>query len=329
MSLAPSLYASADGLLSAAQRVVLVTHINPDGDAIGTLLGVGNWVRGLGKQVVCAVDGGVPSFLDFLPQAQSVLKQLDASAGHFDLCIMLDCADDQRAGKVGEYALAHTQALINLDHHATNPRFGTVALVDETTASAAEVATEWILAGTSPLSFESATPLLTGIITDTQGFATSATKPRTLALAQALMEAGAPLGAIIGRTLRSHTYAEFLLWREIFPSVRLEGRVLSAVVSLESAKRAGFEKPDDAGLVGWLNEMNEAAVVVIFKQIDEQTTRLSLRCKEGYDVAQVAAQFGGGGHVQAAGASFSGSLEQARAAVMPLLQRVVAQGDAS
>ncbi len=127
----------ADALVKAAHHVVLVTHIKPDSDAIGSLLGLAWALRQLGKDVVAAVDDGVPSFLRFLPGADEVQYALNDIAP--DLVIALDCGDETRMGQVGAVATANGAAIINLDHHITNNLFGHVNLVDTRTVAAPKV----------------------------------------------------------------------------------------------------------------------------------------------------------------------------------------------
>lgn len=315
---------SADHLLAEANTVVIVTHIKPDGDAIGSLLGLANAIRAMGKTVTCAVDEGVPLFLKFLPGAELVRDTL--TEGTFDLAIFTDVADDKRAGKVGEYALSHSATVINVDHHPTNPLFGTVALVNPTAVSATEVVFDWWEHRRLSYGREVSLALLTGLVTDTVGFRVSSTSPRTLEIAMYLMQRGASLTEVTARTLESMTGQEFALWKRIMDTAELSHRIASATVTLADAKAVGMTDTTDAGFVQFLVNIDDAMIGVVFKERVNGEVSLSMRAKRGYDVAWVASQLGGGGHIQAAGATIQGTLEEVRARVVPLLRQAVAKG---
>jgi len=314
----------ATRMIAAARRVLVVTHVAPDGDAIGSLMGLSHLLRAQGRDVTLAVDEGVPAYLSFLAGADTVQAQL--TQGQWDVLVMVDCADAERAGEVGRYAQAHSAQLINVDHHPTNPMFGTARLVLPAACSTAEVIYLWAVQADWPIQADAAQALLTGLVTDTLGFRTSAVVPQTLHIAQILMEAGASLSAIMAHTLDSRSYQEVRAWQAIMPTISLEGQVIYAEASLASAEGYGLAKVEDGGIVQWLNQVNEAMIAAVFKEKEPQMIRVSLRCKRGYNVSDVAKQFGGGGHVQAAGLTFQGTLAEAKAAILPLLHEAAARG---
>ncbi len=310
--------------LLAAERIVVVSHPSPDGDAIGSLLGMTNQLRALGKDVTCAVDKGVPEFLQFLPGAETVLPSLES--GDWDLMVFVDAGDIDRAGEVGAYALAHTQRIINIDHHPTNPRFGDVALVVPESPSAAEIICElWERVGLTDYGPNVAVPLLTGMVTDTLGFRTSSTTPRTLELAMKLMQRGASLTEITARTLDVMEADELELWKRVLPRVVVEDQLAYVSVRAEDVAAVGLDDTTDAGLVQFLVRVSQVMVACVLKEYEDEV-RLSLRAKRGYDVASVAKSLGGGGHLQASGATLHMSLAEAEALVLPLVRDVVRKG---
>ncbi|HVU10756.1 MAG TPA: bifunctional oligoribonuclease/PAP phosphatase NrnA [Phototrophicaceae bacterium] len=315
----------ATAAVDQAKSILLVTHLNPDGDAIGSLLGLANALRERGSAVTTlAVDKGVPNYLKFLPGSDQVVPTLDSGA--WDLMISLDSSDEERSGVVGAYGRAHSKFVINLDHHPTNTLFGNLVLLIPDAVSATQVVLQWLEQMGQPLSKASAVPLLTGLVTDTQGFRTSNVRPETLGFAQKLMQAGASLTEITQRTLASTPYQNIQLWKYVLPSVELNDGVISAVVTQEDAKKAGLVDVSDAGLVEFLVTANEAMISVVFKETSDGRIELGFRCKPGYDVSKVALSLGGGGHKQASGATIPGPLEAAKARVLPLLHEAYQQG---
>ena len=317
---------AASQAVDAATSIIVVTHVSPDGDAIGSLLGLTNALNERGKSVDYAVDGGVPGYLNFLPGASQVQDKL--KKGKWDLFISVDASDEERTGAAGEYARAHSQQTINLDHHPTNTYFGDIYLVMPNAVSATEVIYHWLQYLNHALTAEVATPLLAGLATDTLGFRTSNVTPETLHIATQLMAAGAPLPEIMARTLESKPYRTVELWKHALETVALHDQVVEAVVSQSALKAAGLDEVTDGGLVGLLSKVNEARVSVVFKELEDGRVEISLRSKPGYDVAEVAFSVGGGGHKQASGATIDGPIEAARERILPLLHQVAANGPA-
>ncbi len=307
-----------------ADSILIVTHLKPDGDAIGSLLGLAISLREMGKRVDAAVDGGVPLYLRFIPQQSTVIT--DLAQGQWDLMISVDASDEERTGEVGKYGRAHSTTVINLDHHATNTYFGNLHLVVPEAVSASEVVFDWLLRFEHPVSAEAATALLTGLVTDTLAFRTSHVVPRTLAVAHQLMLAGGSLVDIINRTMVSKPLSDILLWKQAFPSVEYSEGIISAVVTPANIQAVGLAEMSDAGLVSMLVGADEVHIAIVFKVQTNNSVEISMRSKVGYDVAAVAFALGGGGHKPAAGATVMGTLEEVKAQVMPMLQNVVMQG---
>ncbi len=316
---------SASAAIQSAERILVVTHLSPDGDAIGSLLGITNALRTMGKSVDCAVDEGNLDYLGFLPGAE--LIQAELKSGDWDLMISVDASDEERTGKAGIYGREHAPKVINLDHHPTNTLFGDIHLIDPVAVSATQVIFDWLIAMDFPLTKEIAAPLLTGLITDTLGLRTNNVTERTLEIAQALMKAGASLTEITQRTLDNKSFQQVSLWKYALATVELhEAGVVVAEVKQEDLKRSGLRDMTDAGLVSFLISVDEAMISVVFKEDQDDTVKLSLRAKPGFDVSKVALEFGGGGHTLASGATIPGNLEEARKKVLPKVIIAARQG---
>lgn len=325
MTISKTEWSKSTRLVDEAERILIVTHLSPDGDALGSLLGLGNALRVLGKTVDLALDDGVPDFLEFLPGADTVKSKL--TVGEWDVMISVDASDEVRTGKVGEFGRSRSKKVINLDHHGTNTLFGDVIMVNSLAVSASEVIFRWLEEMDFAFTSAVATPLLTGLVTDTLGFRTSNVTADTLAIAQTLMENGASLTEITERTLDTKSFLVVNLWKTAMATVELhEGGVVAANVTQQALKKAGLHEMTDGGLVGFLIKVNEAMISVVFKELADNKIELSLRSKPGFDVGSVAFALGGGGHTQAAGATIEGPLEEARKRVLPLLTQAAKKG---
>ena len=217
----------ASAAVASANSILVVTHVNPDGDAIGSMMGLVTALRASGKSVDAAVDDGVPNYLRFIPHSETAYAKI--TTGKWDLMISTDASDEERTGMVGAYGRNHAKQVINLDHHVTNVLFGDIYLVDVEAVSASEIVYQWLvhmnLFGESR---DVALPLLTGLVTDTLGFRTSNVKGKTLGIAQQLMQAGASLTEVTARTLDSKPFQVMKLWGEALQSVELVDQIVGS-----------------------------------------------------------------------------------------------------
>lgn len=307
-------------LIRSASHPLLVCHISPDGDAVGSLVGLGQGLRYLGLHPVLVSPEPLPSGLRYIPGSEEVVQ---STAAPFDLVISLDCSDLERLGQVTRFEGFSRVPLINIDHHLTNIYFGDVNLVDIYATSTAEIVLRLLDHLAVPLDEKLATCLLAGIVTDTRGFRTSNVTIQTMEAATRLMKAGASLPYITRYGLDSRPTAALLLWKEALASLQLRERVAWATVSLSMRYKAGYEGNGDAGLVDFLLSANDADVAAVFVERRDGYTEIGLRAKPSYDVAQVAQRFGGGGHALAAGCKFPGLPEEAQVRILPLLWEIV------
>lgn len=302
-------------LLLAAQRVLVMCHINPDGDAIGSMLGLGWLLRerpDLQCTLVCADP--VPPELRFLPGADTVAN--DVPQASYDVVCALDASDPARLGAVYRAGYFGHAPVLVLDHHITNVRFGTFNYVDTRAASTAQIVLD--LGGElgAPLTAEAAVCLLTGLVTDTLGFRTSNVTANVLVAALRLVEAGASIPEITQRTLNSRPAGVLRLWGRALGQLRVEGQVAWTEVTREMRAACGIAGDDDGGLVSQIISAQEASIAVVFNELLDGRIEVDLRAKPGADVSDVALSLGGGGHRQAAGCVLPGPLSHAEAVVL-------------
>ena len=318
-------WSKAAELIRNSTKILIVTHVSPDGDAIGSLLGLGIALKEMGKTVTMAVDGGVPLALRFLPGAGEILASVKPGL-QVDLFIAVDCGDAERTGKVGAQGFAFNVPTINLDHHRTNTNFADANLVDENTVAAAEGVLDLLdRLGVAP-SAAVAECLLCGVVTDTLCFRTSNVTSATLGKAQRLMAAGADLSGIVQRTVSHLSTAALKLWKQVMPTVCLEDHVVWATITLAMRQDSGYIDGADGGLVSLLIQADEAYVSCVLREKEDNTVELSIRAVPGFDVSDYSLSLGGGGHTLAAGATVKGSLAEVEALVIPTLKAIAKAG---
>jgi len=322
-------WSEATELVRSKQRIVILTHVSPDGDAYGTLLGLGHALREQGKQVTVAVDGGLLEPFRFLPGSEAVRKELkDVSA---DLVIAVDCGDESRMGEVGKQARALNTPLINLDHHWSNTNFGNVNMIDSEWVSASEGVLRWLDAMQVQISLQTAICLLTGLVTDTICFRTANTKASTLGHAQRLIDCGADLAYIVQKTVSRMATSTIHLWAQVMPTVQIEDHVIWVKVDKAARQAAGTVNggsgdAKDGGLSSLLVQADDAYISCVMHEKDDNKVELSFRGKPGFDTSKVAVSIGGGGHKLASGATVSGTLSEVEARVIPMLKEAAQQG---
>jgi len=309
-----------EDFIRGARCVLACSHLRPDGDAIGSLLAVGWALDQLGKAHTLACPNPVPLNFHFLPGWERITQKL-APTYDYDLVIALDTGALGRFERLGEMIEHLEVPILVIDHHTTNTHFGTVNWVEPEVAATAEMLFSLLQRLGLQLDETVATYLLTGIITDTQGFRTSNTSPGTVEIVGELLRAGAPLATISDRVLNRRSLSALRLWAAVLPGVQCRDHIVWGEIPLSMRLASGYTGGDDADLVEFLATVEETRVAAIFYEREDGTVKVSLRSRPGTDVAEVAQQLGGGGHAQAAGATVEGPLEAARRRVLGLLEQ--------
>lgn len=291
--------------LNDVRHVVLLGHIHPDGDCIGTTLGLLNYLRENYPQIEAEL------FLDHPPDKFSYMKYFEEIQTEIvpdkkiDLCITMDASDKER---LGEYVLYFdgAQKTVCIDHHKTNKGFAGQNYIVAGASSCSEVLYE--ILDNSKISKETADCLYTGIVHDTGVFKYSSTTRRTMEIAGALMEKGVNTTRIIDDSFYRKTYAQNqILGRAMLnSSLILDGRCIFAMISQKEMEFYGVDNNDLDGIIDQLRitEGVECAIFIYEKTLGEY--KVSLRSNDYVDVSKVAAYFGGGGHVHAAGCTMQG-----------------------
>jgi phosphoesterase RecJ-like protein len=278
----------------------------------------------LGLEPILACSDPVPARFNYIPNADAVVQDVSDS---FDLVISLDCSDLGRLGRLAQSpALSpsfESAPLLNIDHHLTNLNFGDVNLVDTRASSTTEIVLRLLDYMAVPLDAELATCLLNGIVTDTRGFRTSNVTVQVMEAALRLMQAGASLPYIMQHGLDRRPTTAILLWREALSSLQIKNRIIWASIPLMMRRAAGYVGNGDAGLVSFLLSADDADIAAVFVEREDGRVEVGLRAVSGFDVAQVALQFNGGGHALAAGCNLPGPLEQAQAQMLAALRDVM------
>lgn len=304
-------------------NILCVSHVSPDGDAYGSLLGMGWLLRHLGKEPVLAMHDKTPREFQSMPGARSIIPPAKVG-GKYDLIVVLDTSSLDRVGSIFQPELHGQIPLLVIDHHITNTYFGTINWVAPEYAATCQMLVDLADALNVPLTGKLADCLLTGIVTDTLSFRTSNTTVEVLEVAARLMRGGADLVNITQRLLNQRSFGLFKLWGQVLQHVQLEDGVIWTTISLREMKRAG-DQTNDGQLSSTLITAVEADISATFTEKRDDQGRpmveCSLRARPGFNVATVAFAFGGGGHPAASGCTLPGGLDEVTALVVPALKQ--------
>ena len=296
--------------IESAQRILLVSHARPDGDAIGSLLGFGLSLQAARKQVQMVSPDGVPVNLRHLEGSRQVVNSVQ---GRFDLVVVLDCSDLQRVGGVLDDFSAPD---VNIDHHVTNLNFARYNLVDTQAVATAQILVELIPVLDLLLPQTAAAALLTGMLTDTIGFRTANMTSAALRLAADLMDAGAKLPELYYQALVSRTFDAARLWGIGLSKLERDSRIIWTSLTLADRASIGYTGGDSADLTNVISAIDGADIALIFMEQPDGRVKVSWRAQPGIDTSGIALRFGGGGHPSASGADIQGSLEEVQASVL-------------
>jgi len=304
-------------LLRASVRPLLLTHRNPDGDAIGSVTALAAALRGLGKLPRIACPDSLSPVLLAIPEADAVGSGL---SDDWDLVVSVDVSDPQmlRPLVAADPGWMSAQHSLNIDHHLSNMRYARANLVAVHAASAAEIIHDLVRALGVNVDCRMATQLLYGFVNDTHSFQNSNTTPRTLRVAADLLETGADLSKVIFDLLLSRRIPNAQLWSRVLPTLAFDAgqRMTSLVVSQQALALAGATMPDADGLVEFLFSIQGVQLAVLYKELGPDSFRLSMRSAEGIDATVIAGIFGGGGHRRAAGCDARLPLHEVQAEVL-------------
>ena len=309
--------------LRDANRIAVLSHVRPDGDALGSQLALGVSLRQLGKDVTLWNEDGMLEKYSFMPCAE-LLSRPPAEPRAFELGVALDTAVQNRLGTAG--LAVHATRWINIDHHPTNPRYGDLNYIDPTAPATGQILFEFISAAGLPMNTEIAENLFVAISTDTGSFQYPNTTARTFEIGAELIKCGVKVGRVNQLLYESYPRRRVELLRELLGTMRFDGQgqVASFSLSLETARKLGVKAEDNEGLIDHLRAIEGVLVAVFFEELLEGKVRVSMRSKsEAADVAAICQSFGGGGHKLAAGARVRGTLAEVEARVLEAICNVV------
>jgi len=313
-------------VLRSHQRFVILSHVRPDGDALGSELALGLSLKNLGKDVRIWNEEGMLEKYSFLPRA-NLLTKPPAEPEDVDVVVALDTAIQNRLGNTVA-AIKSAEVWVNIDHHPSNPGYGDLVYIDPSAPATGQIVFELLKTQNFPIDRDIATNLYVAISTDTGSFQYPNTTARTFEIAAELVRAGVNVGQISQRTYENYPRRRVELLRELLGTMRFDAndRVASFKLSVATAKKLGVVPEDNEGLIDHLRAIRGVIVAIFFEELSDGKVRVSMRSKnDQVNVCAICEKFGGGGHVLAAGARVKGTLAEVEKKILEEVCDVVSR----
>ena len=296
--------------LAESRHVLLASHINPDGDAIGSLIAMGLALEKLGKKITMYNESPIPAVYRFLPAVDRISTVMNTPPDRYDTAVVLDCGDLQRIGKVAD-RVGQLPVVINIDHHITNTRFGHACWVDAKACATAEMVHRLI--GTMGLhtDLDMATAIYTAIFTDTGSFRFSSTNQMAFAICEEMVGVGVDPYKVAQNVYGTYSLGRIKLLNLALDSLEIaaDGQLSIMTLSQDMLSETHTQPEDADGLINYAKRIQNVRLAALIHEQKDQNDgadapsrcHVSLRSDGTVDVATIAAQFGGGGHASAAG----------------------------
>lgn len=306
-------------IIEDGDRFLITTHIEPDGDAVGSVFSLYWVLSAIGKASNVYLNDPIPYRYRFLPGPERLCNSINGTS--YDAAFVLDCGDTKRIGK-GAEGLVDKNKLINIDHHKSNGLFGMVNLIDEGASSTAEIMYNIYKGLDYPMSFNVAINLYTGILTDTGSFRYENTNSMAFVICEEMVRLGVKPSYVARMVYENHPKERFRLLGMVLTTIETyhRDRVAIAYITEEMLKKTGTTIEHTDGFAEYIKEMDGIDVAVLIRELDERRCKISMRSKGDIDVAMICSLFGGGGHKNAAGCIIEKGLEETKRLIIEALR---------
>ena len=298
-------------------KFLISSHINPEGDSIGSQLALASLLRRLRKEVVILNESPVPKNLQFMNGAEDILKEMPRNF-NFQAAIIVDCPDLTRIGKVSEH-ISKPKPLINIDHHISNENFGKYNWVDVDVSSTGEMIFELFEAFKVNIEYDEAVAMYAAIMTDSGCFKYTNTSSRTHRIAAELIDVGVKPYQIFGKIYETTSLQDINLLAEALQSLKLSenGKVAWLWVTKEMLKKTKASLEGTEGIINFARSIESVEIAMLFRETGtEDRVKVSFRSKGSVDVNKLASFFEGGGHVTASGCTVFGKMQDVEKKVL-------------
>ena len=310
------------------QHLLIASHAEPDGDAVGSLVALGLALRKFGKKITLYNASPIPAVYRFLSGSERIVRQIE-TANTYDIAIMLDCGDLIRIGEDAS-TIEKIPVIINIDHHVSNTGFGHIQLIDTSACATAEIVYRLIKALEIPFDKEIATSLYTGILTDTGSFRFSNTNQAAFAISKKMTEVGVDAHSVAQHVYGTYSLGRIKLLNMALNSIEISdnGKLSMMTITRSMLNQTGTSTEDLDGMINYARRIEDVKVAALIHEIKNGAGKfanmnryhVSLRSDSSVDVASIAGKFGGGGHSSAAGFQIESTLVALKTKIIELAE---------
>jgi phosphoesterase RecJ-like protein len=307
-----------------SSKVLITAHREPDGDSICSQLVVREYLRGLGKECVLYNHGSIPARYRFVAGVDDICTDISSYSFDPDLVVVLEATSLDRTGDV-ESVIEDGVRIVNIDHHGGNTLYGEINLVDEKASSVGEMIYKILKSDGFVFERSSAENIYIAILTDTGRFHFSSTTPDALRIAAELIESGVNVRRVTDNVYFSKSESQLKTIGEVIQSaeVHLDNKLCALTLTRKLLDRRGMAFSDFEGIVDYSLQINGVEVGVLFRDMSDEVTKVSIRSRNDLDVAEVARRLGGGGHANAAGVTLDMPLDEAKRQIIDLVKELL------
>lgn len=299
-------------VLKEHDAILITSHVLPDGDSIGSMVGLGLALSSLGKEVYLVMQDKIPQMYHFLGGTEKIIFSHNFTDKP-NLIVFLDCSEISRAGDNWIEHFLKDVPVINVDHHISNEHFGTFNYVDPHAGATAEIVYSLLTMLDINITKEIAAPLYTGIVMDTGSFQYENTTKQTLITAASLLEKGIDLSIIRENVFESKSLINYRLISAAIENLHFnfDGKVAWTYLDQNIMQQLHADAEHCEGVVNYTISLENVKIGLFFRELENGNVKVGLRGRKGYNVNEIASSFGGGGHMQAAGCTMKGPLQEA------------------
>jgi bifunctional oligoribonuclease and PAP phosphatase NrnA len=316
--------------IKSGRHILIVSHAEPDGDSVGSLVALGLALAKLDKKITLLNPSPIPAVYRFLPGADRIVQQIQ-NAEKYDLVIILDCGDIARIGDAAA-EVGKIPILINIDHHVSNTGFGQAQFIDTTACATAEIIYRLINALDIPYDKDIATSIYTGILTDTGSFRFSNTNRASFVISSAMIDAGVEPHRVAQHVFGTYSLGRLKLLNMALNSIEISdnGKLSMMTITSSMLNTTGTNSEDLDGMINYARRIEDVKVAALIheikngggKFINMNRYHVSLRSDSSVDVAKIAGKFGGGGHTSAAGFQIESTLVALKTKIIELAENL-------
>lgn len=318
--------------INEAESYFLTSHLNPDGDAVGSLLALNSFLRENNRKTTPFLADPLPQNFSFLPNSDTVINSLaDVKGRSFDLTIVVDSTDWERTGMGSDPEVANNINLgtvINIDHHASNENFGHINIVDPETSAAGEIIYDIITATKLPLSLDVAICLYTAIMSDTGNFTYSNTTARSFEISEKLVKIGVKPDKVAEEINENYSISRLELLRMALDTLEFsdDNTIGAMTVTQQMFKKTNSGPEIIEGFIDYPRYISGVKIAVLFRELEEGGYKVSFRSRDALDVSRIAEYFEGGGHTNASGCTIKGKLSDVKPKVFDVIKSTLKEG---